>query len=397
MTPPTARTGPCAGIKVLELGTTMVSGPFCGQFLGDLGADVIKVESPDGDMMRSVPPLKDGASGQFLQFNRNKRSITIDLKSVDGRELAQALICRSDVLIENFRPGVTARLGLDYAAAREINPRLIYVTINGFGSDGPYAHLPAYDQVIQGLSGFMPIQGTAERPEPIHSVIVDKITSLSAATATLAALVERQRTGAGQHVQVAMLDAFAAVMLPELLAGRAFVDQPPSPLPPPGIYRSLRTADGHLLGLIVQQHQFTAICKALGRDDLIDDTRFSNPNRRFAAMDELLTELETVTSKRTTAELLKLLWADGGIAIAPVHSLESFLDDPQVRHNGTVFTAAHPVGEVRQLAPFARLESVDTDTFTGAPALGADTDGILAELALPPDRIADLRARRVVG
>lgn len=390
-------TGPCAGIKVLELATSMVSGPFCGQMLGDQGAEVIKLEPLGGDMMRTVFPLKDGHSGQFLQFNRNKQSIAVDLKSPEGLEIARDLIRQADVLIENFRPGVSARMGLDYAAAATLNPRLIYVSINGFGPDGPYAGLPAYDQVIQGLSGFMAIQGDAGQPAAIRSVAVDKITSLSAHAATLAALLERDRTGAGQHVQVAMLDAFAAHILPEFMAAHAFEGQKPAPLPSAGIYRTLRTADGHLVGLIVQDSQFAAICRALGRPELIDDERYATPAKRFPVMAELLAVLEESTLTKTTAELLEILWQDADVAIAPVNSIEDFLDDPQVAHNGLVFTIEDPqLGPIRQLAPFARMAGQDVGGFTRAPALGEHSDAILSRLGLAPDRIASLRERRVI-
>ena len=205
------RSGPCAGIRVLELATSMVSGPFCGQMLGDMGADVVKLEGPDGDVMRQVHPIKAGHSAQFMQFNRNKRSIAVDLKTAEGRATAEDLIRRADVVIENFRPGVTKRMGLDYEAAIAIRPDIVYVSINGFGSDGPYARLPAYDQVVQALTGFMPIQGSAEAPAAIRSVMVDKITALAATGATVAALLQRERTGAGQRTYVD--DAVARVRL----------------------------------------------------------------------------------------------------------------------------------------------------------------------------------------
>lgn len=377
-----ARSGPCSGYRVLELGT-MVSGPFCGQLLADMGADVIKLEGKDGDLMRAVHPIKHGQSAQFLQFNRNKRSIAVDLKSPEGQHVARALVARADILVENFRPGVTSRMGLDYETVRAINPRLVYVSISGFGPDGPYAKLPAYDQVIQALTGFMPIQGSAERPEAIRSVMVDKVSGMSAALAAVAALLERGRTGAGQHVELNMLDAYSAVLLPELLAAHSFVGDPPGALPPPAIYRPLATLDGHLLGLIVQPHQFAAICRALDLEHLVGDPRFATAPQRFAAMDQLLDALEEKTRLKTTAELLDILWADGNVAIAPVNSVERFLADPQVVHNRTVLVGDHPtLGAVRTLAPFVRFANHDTDDFSPAPQLGEHGREILAELGI---------------
>lgn len=373
--------GTCTGLKVVELGTSMVSGPFCGQILGDLGADVIKIEGRAGDMMRMVPPFHQNMSGQFLQFNRNKRSIALDLKNPEDREAALGIIAASDVLIENFRPGVTERLGLDYHRVRQVNDRLIYVSVNGFGADGPYASLPAYDQVIQGMAGFMPLQGSIKDPQAIRSVVVDKVTALSAATATLAALVHRERGGVGQHVEVRMLDAFAALMLPEFMAAHTFADQPVGRYPSTAIYKTLRTSDGNVVGLIAQDSQFKAICRALDCTHLIDDPRYAAAASRFAVMDEILAILETKTIKMTTRALLDLLWKDSDVAIGPVNSLGSFLDDPQVKHNGTVFEQADPeLGSVRNIGPFASFSATPIQSFRRAPKLDEHGDQIRAEL-----------------
>jgi crotonobetainyl-CoA:carnitine CoA-transferase CaiB-like acyl-CoA transferase len=372
---------------------------MCGQALGDLGAEVIKLEGLGGDIMRSVPPIKGDFSAQFLQFNRNKRSIALDLKSEQGREVAIELIRRADVLIENFRPGVTARLRLDYDHLKDVNPGLIYCSINGFGPDGPYARLPAYDQVIQGLVGFMPVQGAKETPEAIRSVVVDKATALSGSAAILAALLQRERRGdrRGQLLEVKMLDAFAAFIMPEFLAAYTFAGDPPSALPPAGIYRLLRTADGHLVGLIVQDAQFAGICRALGRMDLITDERFSSAAKRFAAMDVLLEILEAQTRDRRTADLLDVLWAESDVAIAPVNSIEDFLDNPQVRHNRTVFTLDDAdAGPIRQLAPFTKFAESDTAQFTRAPKLGEHTDEILSEIGFDRTTVVSFRERRII-
>jgi crotonobetainyl-CoA:carnitine CoA-transferase CaiB-like acyl-CoA transferase len=372
--------GPCAGLKVIELGTSMVSGPFCGQLLGDLGADVVKIENAQGDPMRVLPPLHQRLSGQFLQFNRNKRSVVLDFKQAPDREAALRLISQTDVVIENFRPGVTKRLGLDYETVKASNERLIYVSINGFGSDGPYAKLPAYDQVIQGITGFMPFQGSEEQPSAIRSVVVDKITALSAATAILAAVVHRERGGRGQRVEVKMLDAFAAFILPEYLAAHTFPEQPPGNYPPAGIYKTLRTQDGHLVGLIAQDSQFAGICRALGREELLSDERFTTTVKRYAAMDQLLAELEQVTLLKSTRELLEILWAQAEVAIAPVNSLSGFLNDPQVLHNRTSFCSIDPeLGSIRQLGPFATFGATPLNSFKRAPHLGEHTDQVLQE------------------
>jgi crotonobetainyl-CoA:carnitine CoA-transferase CaiB-like acyl-CoA transferase len=392
MTEVRTRSGPCSAITVLELGTSMVSGPMCGQILGDLGADVIKLESLTGELMRGVPPIRGEFSGQFLQFNRNKRSLAVDLKSPQGVEIAAAAIARTDVLIENFRPGVATRLGLDYAQLSAANPRLIYASINGFGREGPYAKLPAYDQVIQGIAGFMPIQGGGD-PAAVRSVIVDKVTALSAAASILAALLERSTTGLGRHVEVKMLDVFAAFIMPEFLAAHTFVAGPPQPLPPSSIYRTLRTADGHVVGLIAQDSQFVGICRALGRPELITDARFSTAAQRFRQMDELLAALEEATCRMSTQELLKMLWANGEIAIGPVNSLDDFLKDPQVLHNRTVFTLDDPeCGPIRMLSPLVTCGQPPVDEFVRAPKVGEHTEVILGELGFSGASIEGLRA-----
>lgn len=375
--------GACAGLTVVELGTSMVTGPFCGQILGDLGADVIKIESASGDMMRMVPPIHNGTSGVFQQFNRNKRSIVLDLKDGGDREVALKIIQTADVLIENFRPGVTSRLGFDYQTVKELNDQIIYISINGFGADGPYAKLPAYDQVIQGMTGFMVQQGSIDDPQAIRSVIADKITGHSAATAALAALLHRQRGGTGQHVEVRMLDAYSSVMLPEFVGLHAFPGQSRAQGPSKAIYRSLRTQDGHVVGLIAQDYQFKAICRALDCNDLLENPRYATPAGRFSAMDEILDALERETSKMTTKQLLDLLWQDSNVAIGPVHSLESFLKDPQVEFNRTVFTDEHSeLGPVRYIGPFAAFSETPISSFNCAPKLGEHSEEIRSEVGL---------------
>lgn len=389
---------PCSGIRVVEFGTSNVSGPFAAQILGDLGADVIKLEGLTGDVMRAIPPFKDGRSGQFLQFNRNKRSIAVDFKSEKGKRIALALIDKADVLIENFRPGVIDRLGFGYGQMKARNPGLIFASVNGFGASGPYAQLPAYDMVIQGLVGFMPIQSDAGgAPAAIRSVIVDKITSVFTSTAITSALLHRERGGNGQKIDVKMMDAFAAFILPELLAAHSFVGEPSAPLPNPDLYRPLKTADGHVIGLISTAGQFAAICKALGRPDLIEQERFSTPARRFAEMGTLLDELETRTETMTTAEVIDLLWATKEVPIAPVNSIERFLDDPQAAHNGTLFEMDDGKGgAIRQLGRFADFGIPATDEFTRAPDLGEHADAILCELGFDPATIGELRAEHVI-
>src|SRR5262245_8099073 len=237
-----AAKGPLAGVRVIDF-STVVSGPLCTQILGDLGADVIKIETERGDATRMMGlPFRAGLTALFSQVNRNKRSCVLDLKKAEGQDVARRLVRGADVLVENFRPGVMERLNLGYDALAQVNPRLIYVAITGFGSEGPYADQPAYDMVIQALAGFAPIQGDDE-PRLIRNIVADKATGLTAAYAVMAALFQRERGGHGQRVDVPMLDAFAAFILPDLIGAETFPPKEEIPLPvrPAELYRAWKT------------------------------------------------------------------------------------------------------------------------------------------------------------
>jgi crotonobetainyl-CoA:carnitine CoA-transferase CaiB-like acyl-CoA transferase len=255
--------GPCRGLRVLEF-ATMVSGPFAGQMLADLGAEVTKAEPTTGDPLRGVQPGHNGLSAGFALFNRNKRSIGIDLKSSEGRALARELALSSDVLIENFRPDVMARLGLDYDSLREENPGLIYVSISGFGVDGPYSARPAYDHVIQAMSGTMPGLGSKAQPLPVPNSIVDKVTSVTATNAVLAALVFRERHGGqGQKVSLSLLDSYAAFMLPDLMVNDFFQAPGVERVRSVNTYHPIPTSDGHVMGHIHTNPQFEGLLPAI--------------------------------------------------------------------------------------------------------------------------------------
>lgn len=389
--------GPCAGMTVIELGTSMVSGPFCGQMLADTGADVIKIEGPGGDLMRTVPPFRGKMSACFLQFNRGKRSLVVDLKSAQAADIVLRLVRKADVLIENFRPGVADRLGYGYERLSQINARLVYTSINGFGSAGPYAQLPAYDQVIQGLVGFMPIQGGAGPPACIRSVVVDKVTASAAFSAILAALLQRERGGSGRRLEISMLDVWAAIILPEILAVDSLVGDTPGRLPPPGVYRTLQTADGYLVGLIAQDSQFRAICRALECDELLQNENFASAAQRFASMDAIIDVLERKTKTRTTAELLQVLWDNADVAIAPVNSVQQFLESPQVEINKTVHVVEDSrLGPVRQIRPLVAPADWTPASTRLAPQFGEHTDAILQELGFSTEAIATWRSKSIV-
>ncbi|MBW2274802.1 MAG: CoA transferase [Deltaproteobacteria bacterium] len=392
-----ATSGPCAGLRVLDF-TTMISGPICTQILGDLGADIIKVEPPGGDLSRlsGAPFREPGFSGFFAQFNRNKRSIVLDLKQSEGREVAQRLGRAVDVVVENLRPGVADRLGIGYEALGSGNPGLIYVSINGFGSDGPYADLPAYDQVIQGLTGLMPEQGGAGTPALVQGGIADKSSGLTAANAVLAALLARARRpdGRGQRVEVAMLDAFASFALPESMMRRCF---PPLESDGPAsadFFRTWQTADGFVVGLIVQDHQFQALCRVLGRDDLAGDERFAPTLQRFANFQQLVPLLEAEIRRQPTAEFIERA-REFGAPFTRVNDVDDFLADPQVEHRGTIVDEhdSRFDAPTRYLAPPMRFSESPASLRRHPPRLGEHTAEVLAEAGLTQAEISQLIER----
>jgi crotonobetainyl-CoA:carnitine CoA-transferase CaiB-like acyl-CoA transferase len=341
-TPHEAR-GPCAGYRVLDF-STVVSGPLCTQILGDLGADVVKVETAGGDILRYGPPLRAGFSGYFAQFNRNKRSMVLDLKTESGTRVARRLAQEVDVVVENFRPGVADRLGIGYDALRAGNLGLIYVAISGFGPDGPYATQPVYDLLIQGLVGIMPIQGGDDAPQMLKSLVADKCTALTAATATVTALLAREcRGGEGQRIDIPMLDAFAAYVLPDLMTHYTFQPLDAPPPPPLDIYKTWATADGFVVGIVIEDAQFAGLCQALGREDMIGTPHFATFADRLTHADALYEMIETEVRKWSTAEIIERARRFGA-PLAPVHALDDFFADPQVVYNRTWFEVDDPGG-----------------------------------------------------
>ena len=393
---PTAAS-PCKGVRVLDF-TTVVSGPLCTQVLADFGADVIKVEGLAGDMSRSTSgPFHAGLSGFFSQFNRNKRSIAVDLKSEAGRELILELAGQCDVLVENFRPDVMDRLGMGYEVLSAINPRLVYASISGFGPDGPYAPLPAYDHVVQGLVGMMPAQGGSGGPQMFRTVVADKAAGMTAVAAILGALLARERDGAaaGQRIDVPMLDAYAAFVLPELMGPASFPDSDAG-IPPFDLFRVYPTRDGHIVGMVVQDEQYAGLCDVLGREDLREDPRFARMGERFQHIDALSEILLEEFSQRSTAPLIASL-REAGAPFAPVNDFEAFLADDQVRHSGVVGVIEDPDVRVQVLQPPARLSRTPLETPRRPPLLGEHTEEILALAGHSPAEIAELRERGVVA
>ena len=385
--------GPIAGIKVLDL-STIVSGPLCAQSLGDFGADVVKIEAPPvGDTARFLGGIqKAGMTGFFAQFNRNKRGIKLDLKSDEGREAFLALVDSADVLVENYRPQVMARLGLGYETLAARNPRLIYVAINGFGSEGPYAERPAYDMIIQALSGFAKELGSQEEPKLISNLVADKTSGLTALSAVLAALFARERSGQGQRIEVPMLDAFASFVLPDTFGAQIFGEVPGDPSIGENLYRAWPTKDGHVALLIIEDRQFQAICRALGRDDVAEDERYATLMGRIGNFAELFAMFGEEIPKHSTADLVARASKEGA-PIAPVNGLKELLEDPQAVANSIVVELPHPeAGPVPVLRSAARFEKTPSDVRRVPPMLGEHTAEVLREAGVDEAIIAKLTA-----
>jgi crotonobetainyl-CoA:carnitine CoA-transferase CaiB-like acyl-CoA transferase len=386
---------PLNGIKVLDV-TVARAGPTTVRFLADWGAEVIRVETPGDDPGVS---LEHGGS-DYINLHCNKRLINLDLKQDAGREVFLALAAQADVVVENFRPSVKHKLGIDYATLARSNPRLVYGSISGFGQDGPAANLGAVDQVIQGSAGLMSITGSPDGPPTrVGVAIADLGAGLMLANGILLALLARGQDGEGQWVQVSLTEAvltfldFQAVrwLTDGELPGRVGNEHPT--LAPMGTFLA---ADGYLNLAAPGERLFGRLCQAIEADHLLADPRFSSNAARCSNRGELNQELQTVLGKRTRAKWVQLL-GDVGVPCGPVNSIAEAFADPQVEHLGVVVPVTHPLrGEVSVLRSPIRLSSTDPVPKRAAPTPGQHTDDILAELGYTPDQTARLRADGVV-
>jgi crotonobetainyl-CoA:carnitine CoA-transferase CaiB-like acyl-CoA transferase len=375
----------------------MVSGPVATMLLGDQGADVIKVEPLTGDLVRYMGPNRDGLTSGFISSNRNKRSIAVDLKQEAGMDLVKRLAATSDVFVQNFRPGAIERMGLGEDVVREIRPDIVYVSISGFGETGPYAHKRVYDPVIQALSGLAAIQRDREtgRPKMVRTIIPDKTTALTAAQAITAALFARERSGEGQHVKLAMLDTMVAYLWPEGMAGFTFIGKEVKAARAQFAQDLIfATTDGFITAGAVSDAEWQGMCRALEREEWIDDERFNTPNGRIVNVQERLRLTAEVLETRSSAEWLARLDAEG-VPCAPVLDRHEVFEHEQVRINEMVEELDHPVaGRIRQPRPAARFDRTPAGIHRHAPMLGEHTDELLQEMGLDADA---LRAAGVIG
>ena len=391
--------GPLAGIRVVDL-SSMLSGPWATMILADQGADVIKVESPQGDHTRTLSNRHKGFSAQFLNLNRNKRSVTIDLKTGEGVDLLKRLCATADVFVQNFRPGVVERLGIGEDAIRAVAPQIVYVSISGFGENGPYAKKPTYDPIIQALSGLTSVQGgsDAARPRLIRTVLPDKLTAVTAAQAISAALVARFKSGVGQHVRLSMLDAVLAFLWASDMSLQTFVGQEVTGRTAASFIDLIyETSNGFMTVAVMGNKEWTALTRALERPEWLDDPRFKTPALRDQNIDDRLQMTQDVLKSRTTEEWLARLEAEG-VPCAPVLTRDEVIRHPQVLASNILQETEHPVvGRLRQTRPAARFAKTSPEYRRGAPLLGEHTGEILGELGLSGQDIDALQKRGVIG
>jgi crotonobetainyl-CoA:carnitine CoA-transferase CaiB-like acyl-CoA transferase len=394
-------TGPLAGVTVLDL-TRVLSGPYCTMLLADMGARVIKVEQPArGDDTRAWgPPFLGGESSYFLSVNRNKESLTLDFKAPAGRAVLDTLIGRADMLVENFRPGTLARQGLDYQTLAKAHPRLIYASLSGYGHTGPRTAEPGYDAVLQGEGGLMSITGPADGPAyRLGVAVADIVTGMFAAQGVLLALLARQQTGCGQHVDVAMLDSVAALLTYQ--AGIVFADgtspgrmgnRHPSIAP----YDTFESADGPLVLAVGNDDQWRRFCRVAGLEALEADERFATNPGRVRHYDVLAPSIRQALAADTRAGWTARLVA-AGVPCGPVRTVDEALDDAQLAARGMIERLAHPTaGEIAVLGVPIKLSATPGGVREPPPTLGQHTDTVLREIGLSDDAIARLRQSQVV-
>ncbi|OCP15467.1 MULTISPECIES: CaiB/BaiF CoA-transferase family protein [unclassified Ensifer] len=385
---------PLKGIRVLEL-ARILAGPWIGQTLADLGADVVKVESPAGDDTRTWgPPFVAGEDGEkldaayFHACNRGKRSVVLDFTTEEGQEAVRRLVAESDVLLENFKVGGLEKYGLDYESLKKVNPRLIYCSVTGFGQDGPYAHRAGYDYIVQGMSGIMDLTGEPDRePQKIGVAFADIFTGLYGVIAVQAALAQRERTGKGQQIDMALLDCMTGVLANQALnflvsgkAPRRLGNAHPNIAP----YQVFPTADGHLIVAVGNDRQFVKFCNLLGRGDLATDERYLTNASRVQNRDSLTPALAAETARLERDTLLTLL-EEAGVPGGPINTVADVFADPQIMHRQMQIDTPHS-GAAGGTSPGVRTPIRFSDASLvldrGVPRLGEHTAEVLAEIGM---------------
>jgi crotonobetainyl-CoA:carnitine CoA-transferase CaiB-like acyl-CoA transferase len=392
--------GPLTGYRIVDL-TSMVSGPLGTMILADQGAEVIKIENPKGgDYTRGVSTRHGGFSASFLNNNRNKRSVALNLKDPRGRELLLRLAVGADVFVQNFRPGVIERMGLGEDVIREVAPDIVYVSISGFGERGPYASKPVYDPLVQALSGLTTIQGGSDqqRPRLVRTVLPDKLTGVTSAQAITAALLARERTGKGQHVRLSMLDSVVAFLWSSDMGGQTFIgDEVPQEEAQSFIDLIYETADGHISVAVQSDKEWAGLARAVERPALIEDPRFKTVALRHQNIDARLQATQDALHGRTSAEWLARLEAED-VPCAPILRRRDMIAHPQILANETVMETGHPqAGPLRQARAAARFSETPVQHRHGAPCLGEHTREVLQAAGVSAAELDELAAEAVIG
>ena len=394
---------PLHGIRIIDM-TSVLMGPFASQALGDMGADVIKIEAPAGDVVRQIGPTRHAGMGPiFLNTNRNKRSVVLDLKHPEGMAALKRLLGEADVLMYNVRPQAMARLGLDYESVRALNPRLVYAGLFGFGQDGPYAARPAYDDLIQGAATlpYLMARSSGDIPRYVPTAMADRIVGQTAVGAILASLLARGRTGQGDRVDIPMFETMVGFVLGDHLGGLSF----DPPLDEGGYSRQLsperrpyRTRDGYICALVYNDKQWAGFLQGIGRSTLPqEDARFASFASRAQHIDHVYGWLARVFEQRSTAEWFELLEA-ADVPFMPMHDLHSVLTDPHLQAVGFFQTVQHPSeGALRSMRLAPRWQHAQMATPRPAPTLGEHTQQVLAEAGFSAAEVAQLLATGAAG
>jgi len=391
---------PLEGIRILDFSRVM-AGPFCTALLADVGADVIKVEPPQGDDYRHIGPFVGGEGGLFLLMNRNKRSIALDLKAPEGFKIAHELIAKCDVVVENFRPGVGDRLGIGYEAAKAINPGVVYLSISGFGQTGPLASRPSYDLIAQAMAGMMSMTGEPGGPPTrVGDALGDLVSGLFGAWAVAIALFGRARTGVGRHLDVAMFDAIFS-FLPTPLSLLLFAGASPTrtgnhhAISTP--FGSFRTKDGDVIIAVANNALFARLAEVMDRPELVGDPRFDCDTNRTVNAAELRALIDAWTSRRSVDEVVGLLDA-AGVPASPIWSLDQAAASAHVAFRQLFADVEHPAaGRVRLMEQPVHISDLPRGALAPPPLLGQHTDAILGELlGLSPERRAELRQAGII-
>ena len=390
--------GPLTGLKVLDL-TGMVSGPVAAMMLADQGAEVIKVEPLTGELVRHMAAPHNGVNPVFFSCNRGKKSIALDLKTEEGKKILLRLASEADVFMQNFRPGAIDRMGFGEEVIRKLNPKIIYVSISGFGNRGPYANSRVYDPVIQALSGATDIQADRDtgRPKMFRIIIADKVTALTAAQAVAAALYAREKHGTAQHIELSMLDCMISFFWPEGMAGIVFAENEIDVRKLQGSQDLIYKAkDKYITAGAVSDAEWQGMCKALNREDLVDDERFASPAGRVANAQIRKEITGEEIAKWKSSEILERLQAEG-VPSAPLLDRMELLDNEQILANGSIQRInIDGFGEVRQARPAARFSKTPTKLSRPAPKLGEHTHEVLSDIGINETERKNLLNKKII-